>query len=142
VTIPKLDPNSFFGNISLRLEPDNYTIETLDSFGFKDSRGLLWDVPKGMRFTGAAIPRTMWSLFGGPFTGEYTVSSVLLEHHSTLRTRSYEEVQNMFFESLLKSNVDAVKAKIFYTAIKTFGPRWNVPPSAEAQPGNNTLLPK
>jgi Leucine rich repeat/Protein of unknown function (DUF1353) len=121
-----LDRNSFVGKALFAINQETYQLETLDTFGFKDSEGLLWEVPKGEQFNGAAIPRFMWSVFGSPFNGDYVAASVLYERYAQLQVRSSEKTLQMFHEALLKFRMSESKAKILVTAVGQFGPRWTV----------------
>ena len=121
---PPLDSKAFFGTVNLKFDPDKYTVETLDSFGFKDSTGLVWEVPKGKIFDGSSIPRAFWNIAGSPLTGNYVPGAILHQYYSHLRTHSPEQVNKMFYESLLKSGLTDAQAKTFYTAVEEFGPKW------------------
>ncbi|MCH7591124.1 DUF1353 domain-containing protein, partial [PVC group bacterium] len=44
---------------------------------FIDKHGRRWDAPKGHWINGANIPRLMWAICGGPYTGRYRKSSVM-----------------------------------------------------------------
>lgn len=118
------DP-SFSGQLSLRVNNDAFTLTTTGDFSFKDSKGVSWPVPKGTVVSGAAVPRTAWSIVGSPLTSNYAISLVLLEHYSTIRTRPVSEVHTMFYESLIKAGVSKMKAQLLYNSVKSFGPRWN-----------------
>jgi Protein of unknown function (DUF1353) len=125
LVVPKVDPNSFFGKVSFRFVQNGEALETLENFGFKDAKGVLWDVPKGTIVSGLAIPRTFWSVVGSPLDGQLAASSALLEYYSTKRTRSKEDTVQMFYESMKKAGVPETKAKLLFSAVRTFGPAWN-----------------
>lgn len=124
VITPKVDPNTFFGSTRFRLKDDGYAVETLEKFGFKDSKGVLWEVPAGQIIYGDAIPRALWSVVGAPLSGELILSNALLQYYSNQRTRPPEQVAQMYYESLLKSGVSDLKAKTLTSAFSAFGPKW------------------
>jgi hypothetical protein len=125
VIAPKVDPNNFFGSTKFRLKEDGYAVETLEKFGFKDSKGVTWEVPAGQIISGDAVPRALWSVVGAPLSSDMIASNALLEYYSSQRTRPPEQVAQMYYESLLKSGVSDAKAKVLTRAFSAFGPKWN-----------------
>jgi len=126
VAVGPVEPkdSSFFGNLSLKIDEEKFQVMTNGELGFIDSSGKKWVVPKGVIANGASIPRIYWSQLGSPLNSEYTIPLILHDYYSTTRTESYEAVNKMFYEALLKSGVSEVKGKIFYAAVAHFGPRW------------------
>jgi hypothetical protein len=122
--VSKTDLGSFFGKASFRMESNGDGLETLEAFGFKDAKGVLWKVPRGTIVSGAAIPRIAWSVVGSPLDGELAVSSAFLEYYVDQRTCSREDTLQMFYESMITSSVGDAQAKVIYTAVRTFGPNW------------------
>jgi hypothetical protein len=122
---PKVDSSSFIGKIVVRLLDDGYSVELLEPFGFKDSRGVVWTVPKGAVISGASIPRTYWSVIGSPLSGQYRAASILHEYYTEAKSRPRDDVNNMFYEALQKSGVSSVQAKTIFAAVNSFGPRWS-----------------
>jgi len=125
IVVPNVDPKSFFGKVSFRFVQNGEALETLENFGFKDGKGVSWEVPKGTIVSGSAIPRTFWSVVGAPLDGQLAASSALFEYYATQRTRSREDTVQMFYESMKKAGVPDTKARILYTAVNRFGPIWN-----------------
>ena len=123
---PKIptDPN-FSGDLSLKVDNDEFTLTTQGDFSFVDSEGMTWHVPKGTVVSGAVVPRIAWTSMGSPLTSDYAIPLVLLEHHSALREQSVEKVYKMFYESMLKAGVNDAKAKVLYTVLRMAGPRWS-----------------
>jgi hypothetical protein len=126
ITVTTLDPKSFFGKVMLSIDQESYKVVTLESFQFKDSEGTIWEVHKGEVFAGDAIPRTLWSVVGSPFNGNYIAAMIVFERYVNLRTYPWDKTIRMFHEALVKSGMSEAKAMILYTAIKQFGPRWEV----------------
>jgi hypothetical protein len=124
VIVPKVDPSTFFGSIRFRQKEDGYAVETLEKFGFKDSKGVSWEVPAGETISGEAVPRALWSLVGAPLSGDLIASNALLEYYSRQRTRPPEQVVRMYYESLLKSGVSDAQAKLLAQTVSGLLPRW------------------
>jgi hypothetical protein len=98
-------------------------------------------VPAGAEIDGASIPKVFWSIVGGPYTGLYRNASVIHDYYCDVRTRPWKEVHRMFYDAMLASGVDKMKAKLMYLAVRFGGPRWddqtihnNVLPPAYAAP--------
>ena len=101
---PKLDTKRFFGKIIVEwISEDQYIVEIDETFWFIDSKGIRWTVPKGTKANGASIPRMLWPSVGSPLGGRYLAAAVLHEHYSTVKTRTAESVNQMFFEALVNS---------------------------------------
>jgi hypothetical protein len=123
---PTLGPG-FFGNISFRRKDDEgFSVMTQETFGFKDSKGVVWQVPAGYVFDGASVPRLFWSIVGPPLSSDLIASYVLLDYYNTNRKRSPETVIQMFYESLLISGVSEFRAKMLSNSLQAFGPKWVV----------------
>ncbi len=115
----------YYGTVSVEFLDDIKKVRTINAFGFKDSNGILWDVPKGTIIDGASIPKTLWSTVGSPFTGKYRDAAIIHDYYSTNKSRSWESVNKMFYEAMIASGVGKAKASILYTAVYTYGPRWD-----------------
>jgi hypothetical protein len=98
----------------------------LADFGFEDPQGRLWEVPAGTEVDGASIPRIFWTLFGGPFEGNYIHASVVHDHFCVTRTRSAESTHKTFYFGMRANRVPESTAKKMYSAVATFGPRWRL----------------
>jgi hypothetical protein len=98
----------------------------LADFGFKDPQGLVWQVPAGTVVDGASIPRTFWSVIGGPFDGNYLCASVVHDHFCVVRTRSAEATHRAFYLGMRAKGVPDPQAKKMFWAVSTFGPRWRL----------------
>lgn len=71
-------------------------------------------------------PRVAWSAVGDPGSVDIQKASVLHEYYSKQRTRSYQDVNRMFYEALIASGVSEVKAKVLYVAVESYMPRWTI----------------
>jgi hypothetical protein len=114
----------FAGDRSLRLDSEKYEAITNGAFTFTDSKRVTWEVPKGYVSNGASIPRAYWSVVGPPLTSDYTIPMILHNYHATLRQRSSDDVNAMYYEALRAAGVGEQKAKVLYAAASQFGPHW------------------
>jgi hypothetical protein len=93
-------------------------------FGFVDSAGTGWQAAKGNTTDGASIPGWAQPLVGLPFDKAFIRAAVIHDHYCDRHVRTWRETHRVFHEALLASGVDAVKAKIMYSAVYLGGPRW------------------
>lgn len=127
----------YVGQVLTKWGPDGIHMELLATFEFVDSNGVEWIAPKGSIVDGASIPRFAWSIIGGPFEGKYRDASVIHDVACVKKNRPWQEVHRAFFDAMLASGVDAIKAKTMYAAVYHFGPRW--PRTATAMASTETL---
>jgi hypothetical protein len=112
---------------------DGYLIEMvqlLKPFSYRDSNGVLWDVPEGFLSDGASIPEPLWLALGGPYSGPYRDAAVVHDYYCYTRNRKWADVHNVFFEASLNRGTPEWKAKYLYAGILLRGPRWPDPRSA------------
>ncbi|WP_288933860.1 DUF1353 domain-containing protein [uncultured Sphingomonas sp.] len=103
---------------------DGRHVRLVQPFTFVDATGLRWDVPAGTMVDGASIPQPFWSLIGGPFEGKYRDASIIHDRYCVTKDRPWQKVHRMFYEAMLVSGVEPMKAKLMYYAVYRFGPRW------------------
>jgi lysozyme family protein len=99
-------------------------------FGYVQENGNEWPVPTNAIVDGASIPRVFWSLIGGPFEGLYRNASIVHDFYCDERSRPWRQTHQMFYDGIVCSGVEEVKAKILYYAVYRFGPRWSLGPAA------------
>jgi hypothetical protein len=90
-----------------------------------DSAGRRWEAPEGAHINGASIPQPLWSVIGSPFTGSYRAASIIHDYYCDVRLRPWREVHRMFYDAMLSSGVEPLKAKLMYVAVLYAGPRWD-----------------
>lgn len=117
----------------LRHEGDDRRMRLLAPFAFVDDGGTRWVAPAGDEIDGASIPRFLWTLAGGPFVGDYRRASVLHDVACQRRTAPSKDVHRMFYEAMRCDEVPDEIALKFYTAVRLFGPRWEVGPGGETR---------
>lgn len=108
-------------------KPDDRNIQTLEVFGYKDSKGVEWTVPAGTVSDGASIPWSLWSFIGGPFDGPYRDAAVIHDYFCHQKTRTWEEVHTMFLEASIRRGTPESLAQTMYAGILYGGPRWDAP---------------
>ncbi len=123
--------------------PDDRNVQLLEPFGFKDSKGVDWDVPAGYVSDGASIPWSLWTFIGGPYDGPYRDAAILHDYFCDKKDRPWEQVHAMFLEAAIKRGTPESTAQTMYAGILYGGPRWPAPPVLKkAQIGPSTPTPK
>jgi hypothetical protein len=117
---------SFIGDAVLKLLPNGKDMEVIELFGFVDSSGARWEVPKGTVVDGASIPRALWSIVGSPFTGKYRKASVIHDYFCETMSRPWQDVHKVFFDAQLAEGNSEYHAKVLYGAVYAWGPRWDI----------------
>lgn len=110
---------------TLRVEPlaDGVNVKLIGPFGYVDSKGRAWDVPAGAVTDGASIPRAFW-VTHPPFTGKYRQAAVIHDHYCSIKSRSWEDTHNVFYEAMLTAGENLRTAKVMWAAVYHLGPRW------------------
>ena len=78
-------------------------------------------IPKYFQYDGASIPAMAWQLIGTPFNPQFMRASIvhdwLYHSHQLTQTKS----DQLFYELLLASRVNKVKATLMKQAVTRFG---------------------
>src|SRR6266566_9551455 len=114
----------YSGYVEARWENDGRTMTLLSELRYTDSQGVAWIAPAGSVVDGASIPRSLWSIMGGPFEGKYRNASVLHDVAYEQRNRPWEVCDRMFYNAMRCSGVSAVEAKTMFYALCRFGHHW------------------
>jgi Protein of unknown function (DUF1353) len=114
----------FEGKVKTEWIEANRKMQLLEDFSFVDSKGTKWPAPKGSIVDGASIPQVLWSVVGSPYTGEYRNASVVHDVACVTRDHSWQDVHRMFYEACRAGGVGEQKAKLMYSAVYHFGPKW------------------
>jgi hypothetical protein len=117
----------FSGTPVTRWEPDGRTMTLLSELRYTDPEGFTWIAPAGSQVDGASIPRSLWSIMGGPFEGKYRNASVLHDVAYGERNRPWQDCDRMFYNAMRCSGVGGVEAKTMYYALYRFGHHWKFP---------------
>src|SRR5260370_8624511 len=94
---------------------------------YSDPQGVVWIAPAGSVVAGGSIPRSLWSLMGGPFEGKYRNASVLHDVAYDQHNRRWQVCDRMFYDAMRCSGVSAVEAGTMYYALRKFGRHWKAP---------------
>ncbi len=126
---------SFSGTLKLEDVPEQYVdtgpydpghteFRLLEDYVFTAASGKNYTVPAGVVVNGASIPKAVWSVVGGPWSGRYRNASVLRDFMSENLLEDSETVHRLFYEAMLASGVSRAKAKLMYFAVLKGGPQW------------------
>jgi Protein of unknown function (DUF1353) len=114
----------YSGEPETRWNADGRTMTLLSELRYTDPHGLAWVAPAGSIVDGASIPRSLWSVMGGPFEGKYRNASVLHDVAYEQRNRPWQDCDRMFYNAMRSSGVSAVEAKTMFYALYRFGHHW------------------
>src|SRR6266480_6916446 len=122
-----------------RWNPDGRTMTLLSELRYADPQGVVWIAPAGSVVDGASIPRSLWSIMGGPFEGKYRNASVLHDVAYTQRNRPWEVCDRMFYNAMRCSGVSAVEAGTMYYSLRKFGRHWKAPKAEPVKVGDEIV---
>jgi len=117
----------YSGAPETRWEPDGRTMTLLNELRYTDPKGVVWIAPAGSQVDGASIPRSLWSIMGGPLEGKYRNASVLHDVAYEQHNRPWQDCDRMFYNAMRCSGVSAVEAKTMYYSLYKFGRHWKFP---------------
>ena len=117
----------YSGFVEARWENDGRTMTLLSELRYTDPNGQVWLAPAGSKVDGASIPRSLWTIMGGPFEGRYRNASVLHDVAYTKHNRPWQDCDRMFYNAMRCSGVSAVEAGTMYYALYRFGHHWKFP---------------
>ena len=117
----------YSGPVDTRWESDGRSMTLLTELRYTDPKGEVWIAPAGSKVDGASIPRSLWTIMGGPFEGKYRDASVLHDVAYDEHNRPWQDCDRMFYNAMRCSGVSAVEAKTMYYALYKFGHHWKFP---------------
>ncbi|HJT45836.1 MAG TPA: DUF1353 domain-containing protein [Chthoniobacterales bacterium] len=129
----------YSGYVEARWENDGRSMTLLSELRYTDPNGVVWIAPAGSEVDGASIPRTLWSLMGGPFEGKYRNASVLHDVAYDEKNRPHEVCDRMFYNAMRCSGVGAVEAGTMYYALRKFGHHWKAPKATPVKVGEDIV---
>ena len=129
----------YSGYVEARWENDGRTMTLLNELRYTDPDGVVWIAPAGSVVDGASIPRSLWSLMGGPFEGRYRNASVLHDVSYDQKTRPWSVCDRMFYNAMRCSGVSGVEAGTMYYALRKFGHHWKAPKAAPVKVGEEIV---
>lgn len=125
--LPMLNENDIHGKYLDELIFKNIgerQFELTQEFKYQDPMGVLWVVPKGTVVDGASIPRFFWTIIGAPLSGKYLMASVIHDYFFEKKIYNSESVHKVFYDAMITSGVNELKAKIMYFAVLSFNDAW------------------
>jgi hypothetical protein len=113
----------FVGNFVAEFANDGRKVTLKEPFGYVDPAGTEWNVPEGYKTDGASVPAVLWALYP-PFTGSYRSAAVIHDYYCDNKERSWEATHEAFYFAMRAADVTEKTAKLMYTGVYLFGPRW------------------
>jgi len=107
-----------------RWDSDGRSMTLLNELRYTDPKRVVWIAPAGSQVDGASIPRSLWTIMGGPFEGRYRNASVLHDVAYDKKDRPWQECDRMFYNAMRCSGFGAVEAGTIYYALYKFGRHW------------------
>jgi hypothetical protein len=129
----------YSGYVEARWENDGRLMTLLSELRYTDPDGTVWIAPAGSEVDGASIPRSLWTLMGGPFEGKYRNASVLHDVSYDQKNRPHEVCDRMFYNAMRCSGVSAVEAGTMYYALRKFGHHWKAPKAEPVKVGEEIV---
>jgi hypothetical protein len=129
----------YSGYVEARWENDGRNMTLLRELRFTDPQGVTWVAPAGSVVDGASIPRSLWSIMGGPFEGKYRNASVLHDVAYEQHTRPWAKCDRMFYDAMRCSGVGPVEAGTMYYALLKFGRHWKAPKAEPVKVGDEIV---
>lgn len=114
----------------LRHRGPDRRMKLMENFAFVDDNGVRWVAPAGSVIDGASIPEILWSAaVGTPYIGDYRRATVLHDVACQQQTQPHTAVHRMFYDAMITDGVPVLQAQQMYTAVRFFGPRWEIVPA-------------
>ena len=129
----------YSGYVEARWENDGRSMTLLNELRYTDPQGVVWIAPAGSQVDGASIPRSLWTLMGGPFEGRYRNASVLHDVAYEQKNRPHEVCDQMFYNAMRCSGVGAVDAGMMYYTLRKFGHHWKAPKAEPVKVGDENV---
>ncbi len=139
VSAPAAHAETYFGKFIGKFvaefdeEGGGRKVTLMEPYGFVDPYGKEWNVPTGYKTDGASVPAALWALYP-PFTGNYRSAAVIHDYYCDNKDRSWQDTHKVFYFAMRAAHVDETTAKVMYSAVYLFGPRWG----PGTQPGQHS----
>ena len=129
----------YSGYVEARWENDGRSMTLLRELRYTDPQGVVWIASAGSEVDGASIPRSLWSVMGGPFEGKYRNASVLHDVAYDQHNRPWQDCDRMFYNAMRCSGVGPVEAKTMYYSLYKFGRHWKAPRAEPVKVGGEMV---
>jgi hypothetical protein len=114
----------FSGTPKVELLSGGRNLRLTEDFAYVDPSKKTWAAPKDSVVDGASIPKLFRSIIGGPLEGQYRNASIIHDVGCERMAERWQDVHLAFYNACRCGGVGAYEAKILYTAVYHFGPRW------------------
>lgn len=112
----------FLGSLKAVDLPDGRRRRLLEPFRYRSALlARVIEVPEGFVYDGASIPRALWWLIGGPFTGRYRRAALLHDYLYTVRVCSREEADQVLLEAMVEDRVPKWRRWAMFQAVRLGG---------------------
>lgn len=128
--------------ITLKELPDSaFKVLVDDDLTFVDAADERWTAPLGTWTDGASVPRLALGVTDGRFEKMFLKAAVVHDAYCQTenedrrppyRSRPWQEVHRMFHDACIAGGTPRMRARLMYSAVSWFGPRWD-DPTAEAR---------
>lgn len=88
---------------------------------YRDSRGVLWEVPAGFKTDLASVPRIAWYLF--PPSGDYAAAAALHDYLTAMLPKiklSQKVADSLFLEAMKTAGTSALRRYPIYWSVRVF----------------------
>ena len=132
-----------FANSPVRLTGDPIELpkrpyeffRTAQVLEFRDASGRVWEAPAATLTDGASIPQIFISIIGDPRSPEFVNAAAVHDAYCGIGNESapnyqiakWRDVHRMFYEGLMVSGTERIRASLMYAAVYLGGPRWDTP---------------
>jgi Protein of unknown function (DUF1353) len=93
-------------------------------FGYIDPMKVGWQANAGLVTDGATIPFWAKPFIGGSFEKDFIKAAVIHDWYCDRSVRAWTQTHRVFYDALIASGVDSIKAKMMYYAVLVGGPKW------------------
>ncbi|MFN4154730.1 MAG: DUF1353 domain-containing protein [Paracoccaceae bacterium] len=99
---------------------------------FVDGNGRAWVAPRATLTDGASIPQALIPVVGAPRSKEFVNAAAVHDAHcgvgnedgAMYHSRTWQETHRAFYDALIVSGTEPVRAKVMFAAVWLGGPRW------------------
>ena len=114
----------FSGTPKVELLSGGRNLRLTEDFAYVDPNKKTWIASKDSVVDGASIPKLFWSIVGGPLEGRYRNASIIHDVGCERMVEPWRDVHLVFYNGCRCGGVGEYEAKVLYTAVYHFGPRW------------------
>ena len=95
-----------------------------NDFKYVDPNNTVWLTKKGDVTDGASIPVWARPFIGEPFDRNFIKAAVIHDHYCDRNVRPWRDTHRVFYDALITSKLNKIKAKLMYYAVYFGGPKW------------------